>query len=451
MGAHDEFDRAAIVAALDCRELADALGWRIRSRLGERWRAHCPNDAAHSNGDRNPSLSIGRESYQCWACNLSGSALDLVAEREDLDINREYLEVLTLAREAAGLAPVQKITGRRRSPRPVASPEDRERARSACLEPPAPRLQLRELDEEAVNLLIALWGIVERAPLGAGALRWLESRGLDVDAAWNAGCRDWRSAREQLRELIEDAHPNALIGAGLANDDEARGLLWCMPLRAAFGQGWGAGEAGEGLALPVSLGGVPLSWRWRLAAPYTIDAATGRTLKTLAMHRPPSLPELARLPLGVWCPDEGAAFEARRAVIIVEGEPDYLSCLSRERELCEELGVEALDVIGVCGVSAFASRAIAGELAAMLEDAARVVVAVHKGPMMGKLGRSVGEQCARRVTRAVVLLEQAKGASLEDAHKRALERVSVRLADDDDDLNDLHRRGALVEHLMRAS
>lgn len=441
-------DRAAIVAALDCRELASALGWRIRSRRGDRWQAHCPDSAAHAHGDRNPSLSLGREGYHCWGCGLSGSALDLIALREGLDIDSAYREVAAIARAEAGLSSGQLVRVRR-APQPVATREDRDRARVACLEPPSARLALGALGEDAARLLVALWGAVEHAPLGAGALRWLEARGLDVGAAWAVGCRDWSAARDELRALIHDAPPGALIGAGLARADDEGGERLCMPLRAALGEGFSGADEGQGLAIPVALGGAPLAWRWRLATPLAL--ASGRNLKTLAMYAPPSLGAVARLPLGVWCPDGGAvAFETRRAVIVVEGEPDWLSCWSRERELCDALGVEALDVIGACNVTAFAGQALAGELAAMLEGAARVIVAVHKGPHVSAWGRSVGEQCARRVRRAVVRLEQERGASMEDAHRRALERVSVCLAEDDDDLNDLHRRGALVEHLARA-
>ncbi len=60
------------------RRALDALGVRYRERGG--WQSvRCPNQGAHSRGDRSPSASVNLDlgRFRCHACGLAGDGYDL--------------------------------------------------------------------------------------------------------------------------------------------------------------------------------------------------------------------------------------------------------------------------------------------------------------------------------------------------------------------------------------
>ena len=61
------------------RFVLDEFGVRYREVRG--WQqVRCPDRDAHSHGDRNPSgsVNLGKGSYRCHACGLSGDGYDLL-------------------------------------------------------------------------------------------------------------------------------------------------------------------------------------------------------------------------------------------------------------------------------------------------------------------------------------------------------------------------------------
>jgi len=260
-----------------------------------------------------------------------------------------------------------------------------------------------------------VWATVVDAPWSAVVGRWLaETRGIEPDAAYALGCRDWATRREELGVLVRATRTDVLEAVGLARGgylhSAVRGLL--------------DGTA-DAVAVPVwRLGcAFPERWRWRYVA-----APDGRPKS----HSPFSSEVPADL-LGVGRPGRLEGAEVRLAwlgsgapgaevLVLAEGEPDWWAA------------TEALDgravVLGVCG-SPKAWRATWPTLAELAGlGVRRVAVCVHHGERAAD-GRGHGEHFADAV--AVACARAGLGAG-----------CVRKLAGEGRDLNDLHRAGELV-------
>jgi hypothetical protein len=245
---------------------------------------------------------------------------------------------------------------------------------------------------------------------------WLtETRGVEPDAAYALGCRDWSTARRDLADLVDETSLEVLESVGLARDSRVHPALdGCL----RGDPSWSA------VAVPVwPLGApCPTRWRFRLLEPRLVRGGGkvkvfgpyGGGSDLLGLGRPERLdaPEV-RL---AWL---GSGSEGAGLVVLVEGEPDWWSAT----EVVDGRAV----VVGVCG----APGRWRDEWPALADLQAlgvrRVAVCVHRGSP-GKDGIGHGERFARAV---------------EGACARAGLAYSKKLAGEGQDLNDLHRAGAL--------
>lgn len=284
---------------------------------------------------------------------------------------------------------------------------------------PAPVLGDVPMDE-AGAFLASLWGILEDAPWSDRVADWLSVvRGVEPDAPFALGCRDWSTRRRDIAALLGATPTDELVAVGLAREGRlhwaVRGCLQGDPNLAA-------------VAVPVWRWGrtFPERWRFRLVVP--IRTRDGKEVKVLGPYGTVLPVDL----LGCGRPDRldapevrlahlGADTEGSRLVLIVEGEPDFWSA------------TEAVDgravVLGVCG-----SPKKWGDRWPLLADLTRlgverVAVCVHKGAPNSSMGkRGHGEDFASSVAG-----ETAKAGL----------RFTRKLAAEGADLNDLHRAGRL--------
>jgi len=271
-----------------------------------------------------------------------------------------------------------------------------------------------------------LWCRVAESCWSAPVARWLaEGRGIEPDAAYALGCRDWSARRREIAELLDKTPTEVLEAVGFARDGRVHpAVLGCL-------QGdpeWAA------VAVPVwRLGcAYPERWRFRLVTPRTThDGGTVKSWGPYATDLPVDFLGAGR-PARLEAPEVrlahlGSGVDGAGLVVLVEGEPDWWSA------------TEALDgravVLGVCGSP---TRWREGwpdlaDLAAL--GVRRVAVCVHHGPpTKGRDGRVLGH--GERFAEVVA-----------GACARAGLGFARKLAAEGDDLNDLHRAGRLGDWL----
>ena len=292
---------------------------------------------------------------------------------------------------------------------PPAAPERRLATPIAAPTPERPSV-------DAGPFLSELWAVVDEAPLSAAADRYLrQTRGIEPDAAYALGCRDWSTRREELAELVQRTSLEVLEAVGLAR----AGWLWA-PLAGLL-----RGDASwAGLAVPAwRLGAAwPERWRWRFFVPRKTgkqkplksQAPLGGGTGLLGLGRPGRLdaPEVDLAWLGSGAP--GAEI-----MIIAEGEPDWWTAT----EVADGRAV----VIAVCG-----SPKRWGDTWPSLSELAargvrRVAVCVHHGERDPD-GRGHGERFAEAVAIACAV------AGLDVRRKLPAEGL---------DLNVMHQKGEL--------
>lgn len=76
---------------LDIDEFEDALGLEVMKTLGDEDICRCPLPS-HDGYDANPSFSLNRSKliYNCFACGVGGTIIDLVARVRDVDYDEAY-------------------------------------------------------------------------------------------------------------------------------------------------------------------------------------------------------------------------------------------------------------------------------------------------------------------------------------------------------------------------
>lgn len=315
----------AIRAALaDPAHVAEALGLE-RSRT-ERYKWRCPR-----HGGTSLSLRRGRDGTlqaRCFGCDLAGDVFTLVAEAEGLDARRAFRRVLARAGELAGIHVDATRTER---------PAYRGPVRIARAAPPGPERTYPALDEVA-----DLW-----------------ERGIAPD--------DDAEARAML------AQRGLAVGPDLARVLPLDAML---PPWACFGgRPWTS--TGHRLIVPVyDAAGTMRSVRaWRVCE--------GGSPKRL----PPTGHKAAGLVLA--CEFAVAMFRgtfAPRRVLIVEGEPDFLTRATKRTEG----GVVARIGVGAGWWTA--------AHAARVPDGATVIVRTHRDPAGDHYAAEVARTLAGRCT-----------------------------------------------------
>jgi len=380
----DAEDVKATVRGERFLELARELGGQPR-KAGSSWRCPC-----FLHGGDGPNLVLSPE-VGLWHCLSScggGDAIAMVMRARSLD----FLGALAWLAEWAGV----QGTGERR-----------ERARRTWAT--APRVEPESLEARA--FLASLWALVADAPWSGPAAEWLaETRGIEPDAAYALGCRDWSSVRAELAELFETTDRGVLAEVGLARDGR---------LHAAVAGVLSGVPAWRSVAVPVWRIGAafPERWRWRYLSapdgrPKSDSPFGGGVPADLLGLGGPERAEGARVRISQ-LGEPGA-----RLLVIAEGEPDWWSA------------TEAVDgraiVLAVCG-SPKAWRSTWPswhDLAAL--GVQRVAVLVHHGER-GADGRGHGELFAESVAvacataglggRAVIRKLPAEGRDLNNLHQ----------------------------------
>lgn len=479
---------------LDCRQLAERYGVRFRNRSSSWWLAHCFNAEAHAHGDRNPSLSVGPQGYKCFSanCAISGDVFTLIAEFEELDVRQEFERVLQISAEHAGLdyeelrdagaagyrdswssrSSSRRWNEPRRTPKPprrgqTSSPRSRSRrgrgplgharrrGRSGTRQGP-PRMAAHlpeshessfEIDPRHVRLEIMkrIWEILAPLELPDRARDWLSGRGIRPEIAHAYGCRDWGQGGEALVAMLEGYDVEELVDAGLAREDGETGRLkrW-VGVRAARGESWA-----RGLGLPLVHPGwpmAPIAWRWRLYRPF--ETRRGATLKALAQYG--GRPAFPSIPLGItppgaqalarvarW-PSQAADPEApRHAVVLCEGEPDWLSVADVAAELDTDLYVVPVGLVAM-------SHGFAPEFVGLLEEAERIICVMDRGRAHPRWEGKTGGQVVVDQIRGLLLEGgRARGEDFDTCFERVDNMIVEALQPDDRDVNDLHVQGTL--------
>lgn len=482
---------------LDCRQIAEQYGVRFRNRSSEWWLAHCFNSEAHAHGDRNPSLSIGPQGYKCFSanCAISGDVFGLIAHFENLEPREQFDKVFAIAAEIAGLETQHSAAPSRaehdaslpnygagsnrysgsssnyRSRKPWKKKRGRRsatghvRVRPTWLTPgssgPPPLAELFpgmhdepfHLDPRHIRLEImqSIWKLVQPLELTDEASKWLKSRGIRPEVAHAFGCRDWRPVAKQLLALFDEHEEQDLIESGLMRRDPDRESIkrWCG-LRDMDGEDWA-----RGLAIPIVHPGwpiAPLAWRWRLYNPFKLKS--GQTFKALAQYSgEPSLPSL---PLGLAPPSADAllriakwpsicedADAPRYAVVLSEGEPDWLSVADVAATLPSELYVVSVGLVAM-------SHGYPSSHVGLLEDAERIVCVMDRGREIKKWGKTGGEMVMEKIRAMLLYSAKERGEVFDRAYEKIDNKIVEYLQPDDQDVNDLHQQGKLADVLKDA-
>lgn len=398
---------------LDCRTVAHNYGVRIARRGGDNWSAHCFDGGAHANGDRNPSLSIGRDGFRCFACGTSGDVFTLIRELDASAPN--FRSALRIAADLVGVD-LDKAP-RRRAPRKPRAPHV----------PTAPRLA--PVSDARLAVMGAIWMAVERAPFGEAASEWMEGRAISPMTAHGLGWRDWSTVRGDVLEALAPFDVEAKRSAGLVKEG---GKPW-LPLS------WLAREdqRAHGVAVPAwhPAHPFPVAWRWRYVKPRPVRK--GDPVKCEAQFGPMPCggllglrhPESVRRPWLVeaddiappeqqWVPNPRPAPGCARVLLITEGEPDWASV--------SECTDGRAAVLSIASTSSFA-KGWPGDWFHVFRNAEIVVVMVHRGE--GK-----GEAIAKSARNAAAAV---RGDDFARDHVRQC------LFPESADANDYHQRGEL--------
>lgn len=345
-------DAGEVKRRVDCRQLAERFGVRIRKRNGDNWTAHCFNPDGHNNGDANPSLSIFQEGFKCFGCGVSGDSIALWQHFNGGD----FTESLAALADVAGLDAPVKPTRKRSKPRP-----GRRGRRQPLSNKTAHKANKGAVVETRQRVWRRIWDIVEPTPLTTKAEDWLASRGLHQGAAHLHGCRDWTAAGE-IRDYLNTLSRAEADAAGLLN---AKGIPWA-PLRALRGE-----DNWQGLAIPTWHPGAdgPIGVRWRFyeqpwpGGPKAMGQPRGNpALSWHVVGRPLSPEEAAAQHFWWWWPyqypDDPGGWPTRDrkrgsapvAVFLMEGETDWLAATSALVDI--DISGWRPVIVGLCAMAA---------------------------------------------------------------------------------------------------
>lgn len=281
----------------------------------------CP---AH--GERNPSCSITRGAdgtlrVHCFACGFAGDALSLVAAVEGLDVARDFPRVLEAAARIAG---VQLEEHAPRDPSPPREPRK--------VAPPAPPKLLPPAD------VMAFWNACAPVSAEPEVAGWLHSRGLDPAAVDRYGL-----ARALPATLEVPSWASYRGEAPAARPWTALGYRAIFPLYNA------AGELASVRARLVAPGA-------DRSAPKSLPPA-GFATRGLVLACPLAV---LVLQIAAWRASgdpaasadggDGWPADAERRIVLVEGEPDFLTWATRGE------GARTFAVMGLPGSGAWSDE-----------------------------------------------------------------------------------------------
>lgn len=328
-----------VEAVRDSIDLVAVIGRAVKlKRTGLSFKGLCP-----FHGEKTPSFSVDPRvnRWHCFGCGESGDAIDFVMRHERVSFKQA----------------LASLTGG-----------------SVDLKP-------RVREEEVVKavdpsrFLAELWQIVRHAGWSSRVGWWLEDRGIEPDAAWVTGARDWYYRREAIEGLRASTSIEVLEAAGMAQG----GKLWA-PLARLGDPAW------AGVAVPVWRIGESFPWRWRwrfIARPF--DGApkswsgygNGAAVDFLGAEKPTRVDGGGELgiieseSLDVRSAHLGSGVEGASTLLLVEGEPDWWSAT----QTVEGRAV----VMAVCGAPTRWRSVWPSMRALKARGVKRVVVCVHEG------------------------------------------------------------------------
>ncbi len=274
-------DYRRVKAAANISMIARNLGLAVRGRS-----LQCPNSAAHTNGDRNPSARLYRRSWRCHACGAFGDVIDLAALAWGVDVHTAMLR----------LAPIVgvMIAGHVSGSSPPTPPTR-----------PAPHLKPSRTPSADVALLLRSIDHLSCVMPSHKLKRWGQTRGISERALVAAECSDFTQWPDDLRGVLSDCDGSTLQAVGFIGS--GKDAAW-GPARELAGHR----HDRSGVFLPLYdrrwSGITPRSWRWR---------SYGGTKNK------------ASAPYG-WSPDIVGLgrYGVRRHLVLCEGEVDFLSVLT---------------------------------------------------------------------------------------------------------------------------
>ncbi|MEM1347645.1 MAG: hypothetical protein AAGI01_03750, partial [Myxococcota bacterium] len=304
---------------------------------------------------------------------------------------------------------------------------------------------LLPVDHPRPKLMQLIWRLVADKPLGKASAAWLRSRGINPSVAHAYGCRDWTMAAAELDALFGDTPDDALIASGLAQRRPDGSLKHWVGLRALDGEAWA-----QGLGFPVLHPGfpqAPMAWRWRLHEP--LEMKSGARLKAMAQYS--GAPHMPMIPLGLLAPRAAQVADIARwphlsktpesprtAVVVCEGEPDWLSVAEVAASLETEVAIVPIGLVAM-------SFGFPEEFVGVLADAERILCVMDRGNTVKKdVGRDARTGGEKVVDEIFGLLLYGRAQAYGD-FDRAFAETSTQLAralqPDDVDINDIHARG----------
>lgn len=256
-----------------------------------------------------------------------------------------------------------------------------------------------------LSFMETFWDILKGSSLSPNAQRWLNSRSIDQSVAYELGCREVSAKKHELIEFMKGFD---LKGVGFSKDDKKNGLKVWYPLK---------NFSNDNILFPCfhPKFHFPVQWRSRLFRPWYIK---GSLIKIVAQYNLTN----GMIPLGL------ARKPYRDIVIICEGEPDYLSFADAGRKITKEHGYQ-VDVIGLCAVNQGWSHS----WTSVLKDAAYILIAVHD--------QAAGKQLAAQLV---------KSYALSYGMEKAKYHIFRRLLDEENDANDLHKKGLLTDFIKES-
>ncbi len=336
MSDHAQAVKDAVAGAGGLSALAERLDIKVQKN-GKM--AHCP-DPSHGRGDKNASLSFfdGNEAWKCHACGSGGDAFNLWT----LVHGGGFKEAL------AGLADMYGVDiGRKKRHLTVYRNPKHKQGKTA--EKPSLDLTPQPLPSiQARRFLDEIWGVVKDIPNTRNFTDWMSGRRIKPEVARELGWRDWQPAIREIGEVWRRHSSQAREDAGLERD----GKPW-YPLTATR-------EGKPGAFIPAFHPNAhgPIGFRWRsfdpAAKPKTFSPFGSTPVFGLSLPPAPSA-GLAWL--------SGA--HKHQTVIIVEGEPDWLTAAQTWQSLA---GILCLTNV---------SGGWPAQLTTFLDAAERVVCMVH--------------------------------------------------------------------------
>lgn len=293
-----------------------------------------------------------------------------------------------------------------------------------------------------LEIMQNIWDIVAPLDLSDQAVKWLKSRGINPDIAHAYGCRDWSSAADQLRELLSLYSVEELEQTGLVRTQQNKQKIW-TGLRALQREDWA-----QGLGVPVVHPGwpvAPIAWRWRLFNPF--KTRDGKSFKAIAQYS--GEPHMPSLPLGMTPPTSSALKdlsrwpslsstpeEPRYAVVLCEGEPDWLSVAEVSSHIESDLYIVPVGLIAM-------SHGYPPHMSGILEGAERIVCVMDRGNTNKKYALTGGEVVVEQVRGTLLYQAMMNNEPFEHAFNRIENKIVSSLQKDDFDVNDLHKHGQL--------